>query len=260
MVRDIILMKRHNINAVRTSHYPNVPLWYDLCDKFGIYLFDEANIESHGMGYGPESLAKQPEWGKAHLDRAINMVERDKNHACIIVWSQGNEAGDGENFATNLDWFHRRDPSRPVAYERTRLGPNSDIFCPMYASPASCEKYLKEEHDRPLIQCEYSHAMGNSNGNLREYWDLIHKYPTYQGGFVWDWMDQGLLQDIPPVVTVKAKVPAGMAGKVSGTHTEGEGLMGYVEMPDEADFDITGELTVEVEAKLERPGTVFIKG
>jgi beta-galactosidase len=252
MVRDIILMKRHNINAVRTSHYPNVPLWYDLCDKFGIYLFDEANIESHGMGYGPESLAKQPEWGKAHLDRAINMVERDKNHACIIVWSQGNEAGDGENFATNLDWFHRRDPSRPVAYERTRLGPNSDIFCPMYASPASCEKYLKEEHDRPLIQCEYSHAMGNSNGNLREYWDLIHKYPTYQGGFVWDWMDQGLLQDIPPVVTVKAKVPAGMAGKVSGTHTEGEGLMGYVEMPDEADFDITGELTVEVEAKLER--------
>ena len=176
MIRDILIMKQHNINAVRTSHYPDVPEWYDLCDLYGLYVIDEANIESHGIGYDPDkTLGNKPEWGKAHLDRTISMVERDKNHPSIIIWSLGNEAGDGVNFTATSWWIRERDPSRPVHYERAELGPNTDIYCPMYADPEIVE-YAENYDDRPLILCEYSHAMGNSNGNLKDYWDAIYSH------------------------------------------------------------------------------------
>jgi beta-galactosidase len=198
MVRDILLMKRHNINAVRTSHYPDVPEWYDLSDRYGLYIIDEANIESHGIGYDPDTtLGNKPEWGKAHLDRTISMVERDKNHPSIIIWSLGNEAGDGVNFTANADWIRERDPSRPVHYERAELGPNTDIYCPMYERIPQIVEYAETYDDRPLILCEYSHAMGNSNGNLKDYWDAIYKYERLQGGFIWDWVDQGLRKPVP---------------------------------------------------------------
>ncbi len=198
MVRDIVLMKQHNINAVRTSHYPDVPEWYDLCDRFGLYLIDEANIESHGIGYDPDTtLGNKPEWGKAHMDRTVNMVERDKNHPSIIIWSLGNEAGDGVNFTATSSWIRQRDPSRPVHYERAELGPNTDIYCPMYARIPEIVEYAETHSDRPLIMCEYSHAMGNSNGNLADYWEAIHSHERLQGGFIWDWVDQGLRQPVP---------------------------------------------------------------
>jgi beta-galactosidase len=198
MIRDILLMKQYNINAVRTSHYPNVTEWYDLCDLYGLYVIDEANIESHGIGYDPDkTLGNKPEWGKAHLDRTISMVERDKNHPSIIIWSLGNEAGDGVNFTATSSWIRERDPSRPVHYERAELGPNSDIYCPMYERIPQIVEYAEKFDDRPLIMCEYSHAMGNSNGNLKDYWDAIYKYERLQGGFIWDWVDQGLRQPVP---------------------------------------------------------------
>ncbi len=191
MRRDIELMKRANINAVRTCHYPNDPRWYELCDEYGLYLVDEANIESHGMGYGPQSLAKDPAWGPAHLDRVRRMVERDKNHPSVIIWSLGNEAGDGVNFERAYAWLKERDPSRPVQYERAGLRPHTDIYCPMYASIEEMLKYVAEPQTRPLIQCEYAHSMGNSTGNLRDYWDAIEAHDQLQGGFIWDWVDQG---------------------------------------------------------------------
>ncbi len=192
MIRDIRLMKQFNINAVRTCHYPDDPLWYDLCDAYGLYVIDEANIESHGMGDGPESLAHKPEWGPAHLDRTIRMVERDKNHASVIIWSLGNEAGDGLNFEATSAWIHGRDPSRPVQYEPAGTRPHTDIVCPMYARIETIEAYGLKKQTRPLILCEYSHAMGNSNGNLQDYWDVIEKYPNLQGAFIWDWVDQSI--------------------------------------------------------------------
>ncbi|NOX45413.1 MAG: DUF4981 domain-containing protein [Chlorobi bacterium] len=194
MLKDITLMKQNNINTVRTSHYPNDPYWYELCDKYGLYVIDEANIESHGMGYGVRSLAKDSLWGKAHLDRIQRMVERDKNHPSVIIWSMGNEAGDGINFAKGYKWIHQRDSSRPVHYERALLGPNTDIYCPMYPSIGYIERYGKEPQQRPLIMCEYAHAMGNSTGNFQDYWDVIEKYGQLQGGYIWDWVDQGLLK------------------------------------------------------------------
>jgi len=190
MLRDIRLMKQFNVNAVRTCHYPNNPRWYELCDTYGLYLVDEANIESHGMDYGDRSLAKQPDWGAAHLDRTIRMVERDKNHPSVIIWSLGNEAGDGINFEATYAWIKGRDASRPVQYERAELRAHTDIVCPMYDELELMEAYALKKRDRPLIQCEYTHAMGNSNGNLQDYWDLIEKYPQLQGAFVWDWVDQ----------------------------------------------------------------------
>ena len=193
MLDDIRLMKQNNINAVRTCHYPDDPEWYDLCDEHGLYLIDEANIESHGMGYKPdETLANKPEWKKAHLDRIQRMVERDKNHPSVIIWSMGNEAGDGTNFEAASDWIHRRDPSRPVHYERAGLRSHTDIYCPMYARIPHLIRYAEQKPDRPLILCEYAHAMGNSVGNLVDYWDVIEKYDHLQGGFIWDWVDQGL--------------------------------------------------------------------
>ena len=191
MRHDIELMKLHNINAVRTSHYPNDPRWYELCDYYGIYLIDEANIESHGMGYGEKSLAKNPEWGPAHLDRMKRMLERDKNHPSVVIWSMGNEAGNGINFEEGYRWIKQRDPSRPIHYERAQLEWNTDIYCPMYARLEHLEKYAKTNPARPLILCEYAHSMGNSTGNLQDYWDVIEKYPALQGGFIWDWVDQG---------------------------------------------------------------------
>ncbi len=198
MIQDILIMKQHNINAVRTSHYPDVPEWYDLTDLYGLYVIDEANIESHGIGYDPDkTLGNKPEWGKAHLDRTISMVERDKNHPSIIIWSLGNEAGDGVNFTATSSWIRERDASRPVHYERAELGPNTDIYCPMYSRIPEIVEYAENNNDRPLIMCEYSHAMGNSNGNLKEYWEAIYSHERLQGGFIWDWVDQGLRQPVP---------------------------------------------------------------
>jgi beta-galactosidase len=195
MIKDIELMKRFNLNAVRTSHYPDDPRWYELCDKYGLYLIDEANIESHGMGYNPDkTLGNNPDWKEAHLDRIERMVERDKNHPSIIMWSMGNEAGDGVNFEAGSEWVHQRDKSRPVHYERAELKPHTDVFCPMYASIPQIRDYAESDPYRPLILCEYAHAMGNSVGNLQDYWDVIEKYDVLQGGFIWDWVDQGLVK------------------------------------------------------------------
>jgi len=199
ILKDIRVMKSHNINAVRTSHYPQQELWYEMCDRFGLYLIDEANIESHGIGYNKDvTLADKPEWAAAHMARMQAMVERDKNHPSVIIWSLGNEAGDGHNFLNNYKWAKQRDTSRPVQYERAEQSTNTterhtDIYCPMYASIEHIENYAKDDkNDRPLIMCEYAHAMGNSTGNLQDYWDVIEKYPKLQGAFVWDWVDQGI--------------------------------------------------------------------
>ena len=201
MVKDLLTMKKANINAVRTCHYPDAPLWYSLCDEYGMYLYDEANIESHGMGYDPsKTLANKPEWKEAHVARTINMVERDKNHPSIIVWSMGNEAGTGPNFLASYLAIKSRDDSRPVHYERAEKKTDvkerhTDIIGDMYRKIASIEKgWLGKDPDRPFIWCEYSHAMGNSNGNFQEYWDFVNSNPQLQGGFIWDWMDQGLVR------------------------------------------------------------------
>ncbi len=197
MIRDIRIMKELNINAVRTCHYPDDPRWLALCDKYGLYVVDEGNIESHGMGYGPATLAKNPLFAAAHLARDSRMVKRDFNHPSVIIWSLGNEAGAGPNFEACYDWIKAFDPSRPVQYEQAVIGRErrslryTDIYCPMYSSPDGDRAYLQHA-DKPLIQCEYAHAMGNSMGNFKEYWDLIRSEPAYQGGFIWDFMDQAL--------------------------------------------------------------------
>lgn len=189
MLQDIEIMKRNNINAVRTSHYPNDNLWYDLCDIYGIYVVAEANLESHGMGYDAKTLAKVPAWEQAHLERNQRNVQRNFNHPSIIFWSLGNEAGDGPNFSTVYNWVKKEDPSRVVQYERTLNGPNSDIYVPMYNTPAQSEEYAIHG-SKPMIQCEYAHAMGNSMGSFDEYWRLFRQYPSLQGGFIWDFVDQ----------------------------------------------------------------------
>jgi len=193
MLKDIKVMKEHNLNAVRTSHYPQPELWYELCNKYGLYVVDEANIESHGMGYGPQSLAKDEAWKAAHLYRTKNMFERDKNQPSIIIWSLGNEAGNGVNFQATYDYLKSVDNTRPVQYEQAHGKGNTDINCPMYMRIERMERFAIEKADMPLIQCEYAHAMGNSVGNLQDYWDVIEKYDVLQGGFIWDWVDQGLL-------------------------------------------------------------------
>lgn len=193
MLKDIFQMKSHNINAVRTSHYPQPERWYELCNQYGIFLVDEANVESHGMGYGEKSLAKDPVWKDAHLFRTRNMFERDKNQPSVIIWSLGNEAGNGVNFEATYAYLKSVDASRPVQYEQAHGGANTDIVCPMYARIKNMEDYAKGKPTKPYIQCEYAHAMGNSVGNLQDYWDVIEKYPVLQGGFIWDWVDQGIL-------------------------------------------------------------------
>ena len=213
MIQDIELMKQYNINAVRCSHYPNDARWYELCDKYGLYVVDEANIEAHGIGKvtfdynnevdfvldpaeskGSKVLADNPVWGPAHLDRIQRMVERTKNHPSIIIWSLGNEAGNGVNFVEGYDWIKERDNTRLVQYEQALEEANTDIVCPMYPSPNHLKGYAQKNPDRPLIMCEYAHAMGNSLGNFVDYWEVINNFPVLQGGFIWDWHDQGLVK------------------------------------------------------------------
>ncbi len=200
MVKDVELMKQFNVNAVRTSHYPNDPYWYELCDRYGLYVMDEANIESHGYGNDPRNrLSNDPAWREAHLDRVRRMLERDKNHPSIVWWSFGNESGDGPNVEAAYKWVKQRDPSRPFHYEGTTAhgGSNADINSFMYPSPERMAESAKRRPNMPLILCEYTHAMGNSNGGLDRYWDLFYSGSNMQGAFVWDWVDQGLRQPVP---------------------------------------------------------------
>ena len=191
MEQDIRLMKQHNINMVRNSHYPTHPYWYQLCDRYGLYMIDEANIESHGMGYGPASLAKDSTWLTAHMDRTHRMYERSKNHPAIVIWSQGNEAGNGINFERTYDWLKSVEKGRPVQYERAELNYNTDIYCRMYRSVDEIKAYVgKKDIYRPFILCEYLHAMGNSCGGMKEYWEVFENEPMAQGGCIWDWVDQ----------------------------------------------------------------------
>ena len=257
MRKDIELMKQLNINTVRTAHYPNDPRFYELCDEYGLYVIAEANIESHGMGYGPESLAKDASWTAAHLDRVTNMVHAFKNHGSIIMWSMGNEAGDGVCFEECSKWLKSKAPVRyPVHYERAGQKPHVDLFTPMYATIAACEKYARTEEQkplarqRPLIQCEYSHAMGNSSGNLYDYWMLFEKEHLLQGGCIWDWADQGLR---------KTKAPQGKLNKsgdhkvkVSGELHQENGLTsGYATVTHSDKLNAKKHLTVIVDV---RPG------
>lgn len=190
MLEDIRIMKENNINAVRTCHYPDDPVWYDLCDRYGLYVVAEANVESHGMGYGEHTLAKREDYFTSHLERNIANVTSLRNHPSIIIWSMGNESGDGPTFERIYDWIKAYDPTRPVQYEQAANRRHTDIFCPMYYDYEETEAYALNPQ-KPLIQCEYAHAMGNSLGGFRDYWDLIRRYPALQGGFIWDFVDQG---------------------------------------------------------------------
>ncbi len=200
MLKDIELLRRYNLNAVRTSHYPQPEEWYKLCNKYGIYLVDEANIESHEMGATHQDpfdkskhIAYQPEWAPAHSYRIRNMYERDKNQPSVLIWSMGNECGNGQVFFDEYDYLKSTDSTRLVQFEQAESPLNSDIFCPMYMRPGAIEEYAQNNPKQPLVLCEYAHAMGNSVGNLQDYWDIIEKYECLQGGFIWDWVDQGLL-------------------------------------------------------------------
>ena len=193
MIQDIQIMKKFNINAVRTCHYPDDNLWYDLCDEYGIYVVAEANVESHGMGYGDKTLAKRSDYKKAHMERNQRNVQRSFNHPSVIFWSLGNEAGYGPNFEAAYDWIKAEDNSRAVQYEQARKDGKTDVFCPMYYGYKDCQDYCEDATMKlPLIQCEYAHAMGNSQGGFKEYWDLVRKYPKFQGGFIWDFVDQSV--------------------------------------------------------------------
>ena len=197
MIQDIMMMKRMNINAVRTCHYPDDPRWYDLCDKYGLYVVAEANQESHGFQYGDDAAAKKPEFAKQIMERNQHNVSMFFNHPSIVTWSMGNETVMGDNFLQAYKWIKSQDKTRPVQYEQARRGEGTDIFCPMYYPVSACEKYAKDPNSpMPLIQCEYNHTMGNSGGNLSDYWDLIRKYPILQGGFDWDFVDQALHRNI----------------------------------------------------------------
>jgi len=197
MIQDIMMMKRMNINAVRTCHYPDDPRWYDLCDKYGLYVVAEANQESHGFQYGDDAAAKKPEFAKQIMERNQHNVSMFYNHPSIVTWSMGNETVMGDNFLQAYKWIKSQDKTRPVQYEQARRGEGTDIFCPMYYPVAASEKYAKDPNSpMPLIQCEYNHTMGNSGGNLSDYWNLIRKYPILQGGFDWDFVDQALHRDI----------------------------------------------------------------
>jgi beta-galactosidase len=246
MIRDIEIMKQNNINAVRTSHYPNDPRWYSLCDKYGIYLIDEANVEAHGVAGSDKSLAKDPAFKEAILNRTRRMFERDKNHPSIILWSLGNENGNGPNFEASYDWLKEHDSTRPVHYEPASWARNSDLCCPMYMKVWDMIKYAENNPKKPLIQCEYSHAMGNSNGDFFKYWDAVRKYPNLQGGFIWDWVDQGILADIPG----KWILPAELKTAVSGTIIEKDGkkfLQGYATVSEPAAVNV-GRKKLKLEA------------
>lgn len=224
MVQDILLMKQNNFNAVRTCHYPDDPLWYQLCDEYGLFVTAEANVESHGMGYGDRSLAKNADWLDAHVDRNRNNVETHKNHPSVVVWSMGNEAGDGINFTAAAEYVRGRDKTRPLHYERACGGANTDIVCPMYPKPWNCVDYGSKPQTKPMINCEYAHAMGNSTGDFDLFWDAVYdkniKY--YQGGYIWDWVDQGLRCEVP----ADGKMPC--AKYIPSTSTDyRKAFMGY---------------------------------
>lgn len=216
MIQDIKIMKQLNINAVRTSHYPCDPRWYDLCDEYGIYITAEANLESHGMGYEEKSLAKFPEYIVPHIERNEGNVKPLINHPSVIVWSLGNECGYGINFEKAYDWVKACDKTRPAQYERGGYDSKTDIYCPMYIGYEESENYCKSNGTKPYIQCEYAHAMGNSEGGFKEYWDLIRKYPKYQGGYIWDFVDQGL-RDKSPITGKEIFTYGGDYGRYPGS-------------------------------------------
>jgi len=255
---DLIQMKRANINAIRTAHYPNDPRFYELCDELGFYVVDEANIESHGMGWGPDanSLAKDPSWGPAHLDRMKNCLERDKNHPCVIMWSMGNESGDGVNFQEMSKWIKQRDPSRPVHYEQAQTRPHVDLFAPMYAPIPQCLDYCRQEEkkplaeQRPLIQCEYNHAMGNSSGNLADYWEIFRRERLLQGGFIWDWKDQGIVKRIQAIDAAEDRSGKNHPSRLYGILSKDEGLhAGGVVVQPAKDLDLVNAVTLIAEAR-----------
>ncbi|MBB5351310.1 beta-galactosidase [Haloferula luteola] len=256
LLEDILLAKRNNINAIRTCHYPNDPRFLELCDEYGLYVCSEANIESHGMGYGDESLAKDPSWKDAHLDRVRNMVEAFKNHPSIILWSLGNEAGDGVNFEACSEWIKANEYSRPVHYEQGGRKAHVDLYSPMYASHDWCEGYARDEEkkplaeQRPLIQCEYSHAMGNSTGGLAEYWDLFERERLLQGGFIWDYIDQGIRTTKPAPAELTDHSAQGhfvtASGKLDPTRGLIEGSASIADAPSlrpEGPFTVMAEVT-----------------
>ena len=220
MIQDIKTMKRLNINAVRTCHYPDDPVWYDLCDEYGLYVTAEANQESHGFGYGNDAEAKKPEFAKQILERNQHNVEMYFNHPSVIVWSLGNETVNGDNFIAAYKWIKEQDKSRPVQFEQAgRTGENTDIFCPMYYSHDGCDKYSKDDKfTRPLIQCEYNHTMGNSSGGLKEYWDMVRKYPKFQGGYIWDFVDQALHRNPVKPMSVKDNLTYAQYNKIKYTY------------------------------------------
>ena len=248
MIEDIRILKQNNFNLVRTSHYPNVREWYELCDQYGLYVINEANIESHGMGYDPDvTLANRPEWEKAHVDRVERMVEAFKNHPSTIIWSLGNEAGDGVNFVAASKWIHENEPTRPVHYERAGQEPHVDIVSHMYQKVWDMEKEAQEPDPRPLMQCEYAHAMGNSNGNVDKYWDLFRAGGRARGGAIWDFVDQGLLKPIPAREVIKDGSPSGLVGRFVGESEAEKGAEGYVVLPEAEPLNLSGPLTLEAE-------------
>ncbi|MBQ6619946.1 MAG: hypothetical protein IJH68_07365 [Thermoguttaceae bacterium] len=236
IVRDLRLMKEANINTIRTCHYPDCVAFYDMCDVFGFYVIDEANNESHGMGYEENSLAKDEAWIPTVLDRTVRMVERDKNHPCIVTWSLGNESGNGIVFETTYKWVKARDTSRPVQYERAILEWNTDIYCPMYTPVSEMIEYAKTNPPRPMILCEYVHAMGNSNGDASLYWEAFHKYDQLQGGCIWDWIDQGLAMRVPSQSVSDASpnaFPITIVGKLGTRERIGEIAIGEKTAPEQ---------------------------
>jgi len=268
MLDDLLQMKRANINAVRCSHYPNEPRFYELCDELGFYVINEANIESHGMGWGADAnpLAKDKSWGPAHLDRMKNCVERDKNHPCIVMWSMGNESGDGVNFRDMAAWIQQRDPFRPVHYEQAGQRPHVDVIAPMYCpvkggnwnmvSFVKKESQKPLEKQRPMIQCEYSHAMGNSSGNLADYWELFRSERLLQGGFLWDWKDQGIYATKHRIDAAEDQGEGKHSTRLLGSLSESEGLYGgglTVEATDT--LNLTNSLTVFAEVRGNFGGT-----
>jgi beta-galactosidase len=248
MLQDVRIMKQNNFNLVRTSHYPNVREWYELCDEYGLYVINEANIESHGMGYDPDvTLGNRPEWEKAHLDRVERMVEAFKNHPSTIIWSLGNEAGDGVNFEAASRWIHENEPTRPVHYEGAGQRPHVDVVSHMYQKVWDMEKEAAEPDPRPLMLCEYSHAMGNSNGNFRDYWELFRAGGRARGGGIWDFVDQGLTKPIPARQIVQDRSPNPVQGLFVGDNDPEKGAAGYVVLPQAEKLDLREALTLEAE-------------
>ena len=265
MVRDILLMKRHNINAVRTSHYPNDPYWLDLCDRYGLYVFDEADLESH---FYWDKFTKDPEWRDAFIDRAERLVERDKNHPSVIVWSLGNESGYGANHDAMADWIREHDPTRPTHYHPAGAGRATDIIAPMYPSVAEIVRLAQIPGEtRPVIVCEYAHSMGNSTGNLLEYWQAIEAHKRLQGGFIWDWADQAFRQTsitLTPDNAAAGRRAVVVARRVRGREGGAAIADGYAALPPAPELDITGDaLTLAVWVRPDRsayPSPFIAKG